>query len=176
MIKVEEIKIDPFNIGIHFCQGVWVWFDDFIDIRKGLWKSVDSHSLYYSNPNMSFGSCIKSTNDKQNEYESASQYWRGLIKLLYSYFGSITHFSYCKKENHMYSSLFELYRAYVFIYLPYFSLCVCMCVCVPMKYEFFAPSPLLFISFPYPQPAVFHPVCAVSTLLVCVNVHWITQD
>ena len=27
---------------------------------------------------MSFWSCIKSTNNKQNKYDSASQYWRGL--------------------------------------------------------------------------------------------------
>ena len=31
----------PFSIGAHFYHGVWVWFDDFINIRKGLWKSED---------------------------------------------------------------------------------------------------------------------------------------
>ena len=40
-------------------------------------QKINSESLYYFYPHMSFWSSIKSTNNKQNRYENASQYWRG---------------------------------------------------------------------------------------------------
>ena len=45
-----------------------MWLEDFVDIRKG---------LFYLNFQMCFLNCIKSTNNNQNDYENASQSWRG---------------------------------------------------------------------------------------------------
>ncbi|MPC26200.1 hypothetical protein E2C01_019334 [Portunus trituberculatus] len=52
--------------------------EHFIYITKGPWRSEGyGHSLHYFNPYISFWSCIKSPNSKQNEYENASWYRSG---------------------------------------------------------------------------------------------------
>ena len=68
--------MNPSSTGTHFDHEFWAWLDAFIDIRKGL-RRLEGQSLYYFNPLMSFWSCRKSSSNKQNDYENASQYWRG---------------------------------------------------------------------------------------------------
>ena len=35
------LLLNPFSTGTHFYHEFWVRLDDFIDIRKGLWKSEE---------------------------------------------------------------------------------------------------------------------------------------
>ena len=47
-----NVPLNPFSGGTHFYLEFYVWLDDFIDIRMR--QKINSQSLYYSNPHMSF--------------------------------------------------------------------------------------------------------------------------
>ena len=72
------ININPFNTEAHFLSRVLLVTILLTLGRVYRDQEINDHSLYYFNSHKGFWSCIKSTNHKQNKYENAPQYWRGL--------------------------------------------------------------------------------------------------
>ena len=55
----------------------WTIFLALGRVYGGQQQKINGYSLYYFGPHMSFWSCIKSIDNKQNKYENPSQYWSG---------------------------------------------------------------------------------------------------
>ena len=64
-----------FTTGIHLCHEFFIWLDDFINFKKGLWRSEDwwPKSALFWTPHESLK--LHEVDNKQKKHENALQYW-----------------------------------------------------------------------------------------------------
>ena len=86
LLDLPTVLLTPSVLGHIFYHEFWVQLEVLLILGRVYGgQKINSQRLCYFNPHVSLWSCIKSRNDKQNEYESASQYWRRLISDTHAY-------------------------------------------------------------------------------------------